>query len=44
MKKFDFNKLPDNGTSYGKKNIDSAIKEVKEDKGLIEVAKRLVDK
>ncbi|MGL5268303.1 MAG: hypothetical protein ACRC8P_00815 [Spiroplasma sp.] len=44
MKRFDFDKIPNNDSNYGRKNVNSAIKEIKENKGLIEVAKRLVDK
>lgn len=43
MEKFDFKRLPDNNSTYGRKNIDNAVKNIENNKGLIEVAKRLVD-
>lgn len=44
MKKFDFTKLPNTNSTYGKKNIEQGIKNKKNNDFLIEIAKKLVDK
>lgn len=44
MKKFDFTKLPNSKSTYGKKNIEQGIENTKHNDFLIEIAKRLADK